>query len=1114
MAWNFLGRSEAIRRLLTPLRPPADVSGFDPAYYLRENPDVGLSGIDPLYHYIRYGRAEGRLPSADMRQRSTLHIRHLCDPYLDEGAPTTFDPTFCVSVLTPSFNTEPRFLRQLFQTLRNQRYSNWEWVVVDDASTYAPTITALRSLAAADPRVRLTLNTSNLGISGATNAALAAAAGSYVALVDHDDLLSRDAFLTIYQDWKNNPATQLYYTDECKLNDLDELEQFWPKPDWSPVYLENTMSLGHLAVYATQFLRELGGFRPEYDGTQDFDLALRASLHNPRVRHLPIFAYLWRMIPGSAASGLGEKHYAIERQRRAVLDYARHRASNAEVGPGWEAGYWRIKYPLPSPPPLLSYVIAAGGGSRIVRNKPIDLVINCIRSFEQRAFYPNCEYIVVHGGNLTQAQVRQLKAIPAVVLVENVQPAFNFSQTVNLGVTRARGQYVCLLNDDVEAITNGGGAELVGYLAVNSNVGAIGPLCLYENGNIQQNGVVLLTAVGPAHSGYNRPRTFGAQNQILHCRREAFCIGAAVMFVKKAVYEEVGGFSEDLPLNYNDVEFCQRLREHGYSCVVDPAIEVYHYESTTQRGMSMVEQEVLFLKHPNLSDPYFSKWFDSGNPNFLLDLRSPEKRTLNFGSWFDRYMGRRAGVLVPTTNRQRLSVCVCVQDQPRRRLEDMYKSILMQSYPNKELVILDNGSSSPETLEWLRSAERAGAAKVLRATTSLSPAETRRRLLHNATGDIFVAMNADDFICADALQILACAIEKNPAAKVFYSDEYEADRNSVRQSPFFKPDFDPVMVMNFCYPSGLLAIDAAFLSQVAAPSGGYASLSHDYYPLLLAALAAAPPIHVRELLYARRNGPNWKPASASQRAALTWFLAEQALDQALSVEPNPLALGAGTWKLTARKSLPNVEILDAQDVWGEPASLAALITVASKPGVEWLAILLSPHDQSAIRELSAVGWLDPRILAVSGLLTDQSGALIRWSGGLFLPGGRLTDPYAGKLFADGGHHGQLWCQRAIDVPAPVNVLIRAEALLEAAARLPDAAGADELMPMLGLLAHETGRIIAATPHLRDVLPPASFVLPPLDRHGLVLGAAALEPGSRWYDGRLSVDPGYGLWDLA
>ncbi len=1114
MAWNLLSRSEKVRRIVTPLRPAADINAFDPAYYLRENPDVALSGVDPLYHYIRYGRVEGRLPSAEVRQRSTLQLKDLCDPYSDEQAPTASDDAFRISVLTPTFNTDSRYLRQLLQTLRNQQFENWEWVVVDDASTHTPTIATLRKLAAADRRVRLILNTANLGISGATNVALAAATGNYVALVDHDDLIARDAFLEIYKDWKANPTAQIYYTDECKLNEHNELEQFWPKPDWSPFYLENTMYMGHLTVYERSFLRELGGFRSEFDGTQDFDLALRASLKNPRVRHLPIFAYLWRVIPGSAAAGLEEKGYAIERQRRAVLDYARHKAADAEVGPGWEAGYWRIKYPLPSPPPLLSYVIPAGGGSRVVRGKRIDLIINCIHSFEARAFYPNREYVVVHSGNLNEYQLGQLQAIPTVTLVENVQREFNFSQTINLGAARARGQYLCLLNDDVEAITRGGGKELVGYLARNSNVGAIGPLCLYHNEKIQQNGVVLLTAVGPAHSGFNRPRTFGGANQQLHCRREVFAIGAAVMLIKKSVFETVGGFSEDMPLNYNDVEFCQRLREHGYSCVVDPAIEVYHYESATQHGMSIVEQEFLFLKHPKLSDPYFSKWFDAGDPNFCLDLRPPARRGLNFGALFDRYLARRAAALTPAGNRYRFSICVCVKDQPRRFLDDMYKSVLMQSYRNRELIILDNGASSPETLEWLRGAKRAGVAKIIRADATLSTGEARRKLLENVTGDFFVAINADDFISADALQIMAYVIENNPTANVFYADEYECDSKSVRKSPFFKPDFDPVMLMTCCYPAGLMAVEATFLREISVRSDECGSWSHDYQPLLAAIMAGAQPVHVRELLYARRGGPDWIEAAECQRSALTCFLRERGLDQTLSIEPNGLEGAAGGWKLTASKPLSNVQILDAQQIWRAPTSLGDLVTIANRAGVEWLAILLSPRDPHPLLELSAVGWLDPRIAAVSGVLTDGAGRVVRWSGGLFLPGGRLFDPYAGKPLSDGGHHGLLCCQRAIDVPAPVNVLIRAKALVQAAALTPEGAGSDCLMVMLGLLAHEGGDIIAVTPHLRDVLPPGALALPPIDRHGLLLGAAAVERGSRWYDGRLGTDPAFGVLGLA
>jgi glycosyltransferase involved in cell wall biosynthesis len=1118
MAWDLLGRSELVRRLVTPLRLAPDIYEFDPVYYLNENPGVAASGVDPLYHYMHYGRDEGRLPNAAARGSATFRLIELCNPCADEGGVSLSDPAFRISVLTPSFNTEPRYLRELFQTLRNQQYGNWEWVVADDGSTYAPTIATLRELAAADNRVRLLLNPTNGGISAATNVALATATGTHAALVDHDDLISRDAFLQIYKDWKSAPTTQLYYTDECKLNSDGRLEQFWAKPDWSPACLENTMCIGHLAVYEMSFLCELCGFRSKFDGTQDFDLALRASLRKPKVRHLPVFAYLWRMIPGSAASNLNAKHYAFDRQRQAVLDYARRKNADADVVPGWEPGYWRIKYPLPSPPPLLSYVIPAGGGSRTVRGKRIDLILNCIRSFEECRFYPNREYVVVHSGNLTEDQLRQLRATPGVFLVKNEAPVFNFSQALNLGVAHSRGDFLCLLNDDVEAITKHGGEELVSYLVVNDNVGAIGPLCLYEDGTTQQNGIVLLRAFGPSHSGVRRSRNFGGHLHNLHCRRETFCVGAAVMFVKKSVYEAVGGFSEELPLNYNDVDFCLKLDRHSYTRVVDPGVEVYHYESTTQRGMSMVEQELLFLKHPDMSDHYFSKWFDPADPNFRLNLHQ-RKADIPFGGWFDRQVARRAAAYVPT-GRPKLSVGVSVRDHRRQYLDQMYKSVVMQSYQNKELVIIDHGSSNPETQAWLRGVARANVAKIIRIDANATLIDLTKRLLHGVAGDFFVALDADDFISVDALQILAYAIENNSAAKVFYSDEYQADMNSVRASPYFKPDFDPVLLTNCCYPAYLMAVETQLLRKICADAEVGVGDSSNI--LLHTLISGEKPLHVRELLYAWRTNEGAGISAAirsklgnakSAHSTLGRFLRERGLEDMLSVEPNSFDGSAGTSRLMARKPLPSVRILDARTVWGETEiGVAGLVAAAKEPGVDWLAILLSPRDPRALLELSAVGWLDPRIVAVSGLLTEPDGPIVRWSGGLFLPGGRLFEPYAGKAFADGGYHGQLWCQRCVDVPAPVNVLIRATSLVQAAARMPASAGADGLMVMLGLIAHEHGNFVAVTPHLRDVHPPASIAMPPMDRHGVALGTRALERGSRWYDGRLGIDPPYSLWD--
>jgi GT2 family glycosyltransferase len=1052
------------------------------------------------------------------RERFAIDLKDLCNPYADEHGVATSDDAFRLSVLTPTFNTNPSYLRELFHTLVNQQYGNWEWVLVDDGSLHAPTIATLRELAAADQRVRLILNPRNLGISEATNAALAAATGTHAALVDHDDLLSRDAFLEIYRAWQSDPDTQLYYTDECKLNNDGTLDEFWPKPDWSPAYLENTMCIGHLAVYEMRFIRDLGGFRSEFDGAQDYDLALRASLQNPRVRHLPIFAYIWRVIAGSAALTLDAKHYAIDRQRRAVLDYARRKATEAEVVAGAELGHWRINYPLASPQPLLSYVIPAGGGSRTVRGRPIDLVLNCIRSLEASSFYPNREYIVVHGGNLSTEQMRRLQEFPGVVLVHNPAPAFNFSATLNIGVAHARGEFLCLLNDDVEAITTRGGEELVSYLAINPQVGAIGPLCLLEDGRIQQNGIVLLSAFGPAHAAARRPREFGGHKGILRCRREVFCVGAAIMFIRRSVYDAVGGFSEDLPLNYNDVDFGLKLRKLGYSCVVDPSIEVYHYESTTQGGMTLVEQERLFLKHPTMSDPYFSRWFDPGDASFRLNLRQRHERALNFGSWFDRHLAHRAAVLVPA-ERVRFCVVVVIKDHPPRVLKDMYRSVVMQTYRNKELVIISEGPPAAEIMDWVDAVRREALTKIVPVDAMEDGAGRTAKLLDSIVGDFIVAVDANDLMSVDALQMLAVAIENNPSKKLFYSDTYKSDMNYDRMSPFFKPDFDPILLTNCGYTNHMLAVDTAFLRAME-PTGSGRPVGYDPDDVIMRAFAQGEePVHVRELLYASRVRPATTPVAGRfagdplRRNIWTRFLEQRGLDHALAIEPNTLSSNASLWRLVARKPLPHVKVVDACEIWGEnKAGIPGLVAAASAPGVDWLAVLLSPRDPKALLALSAVGWLDPRVTAVCGVLTDQSGRLVRWSGGVFLPGGRPFDPYADQPFSQGGHNSLLWCQRCIDVPGPVNLLIRARSLKSAASRLPPDSGADALMSMLGLAAHENGDFIAVTPHLRHAHPEASMVVPPVDRQGLLFNNTALAGGSRWYDARLGSDPPYALWD--
>ena len=244
--------------------------GFDREFYVIQYPDVAEAGADPLDHYLRHGRQEGRAPSRKALATTILEVRptdlesdplrlgDLCDPHHDEPGPKLSDGAFLVTVLTPAFNTDPRYIRELYQALVNQRYSNWEWVVVDDGSSRTHSIAIWRDLARRDPRVRFFANPVNLGISGASNIEGLPRARNARRFSRPRRSRVLDAFHAVYEAWKQNPNTQLFYTDECKLLPDGRVSEPWPKPDWSPAYLENTMCVAHLSVYELNFLRQLG----------------------------------------------------------------------------------------------------------------------------------------------------------------------------------------------------------------------------------------------------------------------------------------------------------------------------------------------------------------------------------------------------------------------------------------------------------------------------------------------------------------------------------------------------------------------------------------------------------------------------------------------------------------------------------------------------------------------------------------------------------------------------------------------------------------------------------------------------------------------------------------
>ncbi|WP_158744562.1 glycosyltransferase [Acidisphaera sp. L21] len=1091
---------------------------FDSACYLDENLDVAAAGLNPVLHWITNGRREGRKSPIGLRSSLGLELRHFCNLHAVELPIYTPQEGFKVSVVTPTFDTEPRYLRELFRSLLNQDYSGWEWIIADDGSSRADTIRVLHEIARQDPRVHLILQSRNGGISAATNTAIAQASGDYIAFVDHDDLLARNALSLVWRAWQADPGIRIFYTDECKLSMDGNIVGVTLKADYSPTLLESTMYVNHLGVYERALVEQIGGCRSPFDGTQDYDMVLRAFAVTDRVRHVDGIAYLWRAIPGSAAVAVSSKGYAVSRQHDALLERAQALNPQATVSPGFAPGYWRTNYPIRSEAPLVSYVIPTAGTTKSVRGHALSLVTHCIASMERTAFSQNCEYIVVYNKDLSDEQLAELNANPRVTLVANKSVAFNFSQTVNLGARHARGDYVCLLNDDVEAITESGGDEMVGFMEAHPGVGAMGPLCLFEDGRVQHNGVVLLEQ-GPSHYGIGQPPSFGGNGEVLHLRREVVAVTGAMLLVPRTVWEALGGFEESLPLNYNDVDFCFRLRKRGLSCVMDPGIAFFHFESATKIGTYKCEKEWLVAQHGTLRDPYFNRGFDQRSPHLQVARPglavSRAEDPIGFEYWLDDHMAERIARLRPGGPLQDLPVLtvgVVICNQARPVLEEMYQSVMMQTYDSKELVLIDAGSSNPETLKWLQDKQVEKRATILRTAAQRDGNAARRAMLDAATGDFVVPIGAEDFISVDALQVMACYVKANPDRKLFYSDSYSVDERSQKSAPFFRPDFDPVLLTNSCNASQLIAVERDLLLRIDGFDDDRAAGSLVWDLIARAFAAGEEPVHVRELLYARRL-TGQPPAAAlqevaSQRFVLERLLVTKGLAGVLWVASNPLFADPGQWRLEAMLPIEGIEVLDARVIWaGSDDEACNHLRAAVGTGQPWIAILLQPESSvDSLLHLSGPARLDSRVAAVSGLLLDRSGERIAWSGGLFTRDGGLLDPYAGAPLSDAGYHGQLYCQRCIDVPAPADLLVRADMLARALSKAGKAMGLDALLVHLALEIHAASQFAVVTPHLRAHRPSAWTLSLPLDRQGLVARAVS-PPISRWY-GRLSPELPY------
>ena len=523
-----------------------------------------------------------------------------------------------ISVVMPVYNPTEGLLAKTIQSVLDQIYPHWELCIADDASTLPHVREVIERFASKEPRIRVTYRQANGHICEATNTALDLASGEFVALFDHDDLLAPTALYEVAAEVDAHPGSQLIYSDEDKIDVEDRRFDPYFKPDWNPDLNHGQNYTSHLSVYRTELVRSLGGFRKGYEGSQDWDLVLRATERIPAesIRHIPKLLYHWRAAPGSTALQLAEKSYPVEAARMALEDHFRRLGEKVELLPV-PGDHWRIRYPVPSPAPLVSLVIPTRNAAALVRQ--------ALKSILEKTDYPNFEVIIVDNNSDDPESTAYLGGLasgpdPRIRVLPFGAP-FNYSAINNFAVRESHGEIVGLLNNDIEVINRDWLSEMVSQ-AVRPGIGAVGAMLYYPLNTVQHAGVILGLGGVAGHPFKEFPRGDHGQKNRLRLVKNYSAVTAACLVIRKDRFLAVGGFNEkELPIAFNDVDLCCKLISAGYRNLWTPHAEFYHHESATRGVDDTPEKKARFQSEIDymmntwgpllMSDPAY-------NPNLTL----------------------------------------------------------------------------------------------------------------------------------------------------------------------------------------------------------------------------------------------------------------------------------------------------------------------------------------------------------------------------------------------------------------------------------------------------------------------------------------------------------------
>jgi GT2 family glycosyltransferase len=526
-----------------------------------------------------------------------------------------FDRDITFSIIVPLYNTPETLLKEMIDSVVNQTYAKWELCLADgsdDEHTYVGKY--VNKLAKSDKRIKYEKLEKNGGISENTNACIDMSTGDYIALFDHDDLLHPSA-LYEYMKVICEKDADFIYCDEDKFNELGK-GFFDPhfKPDFAPDNLRSNNYICHFTVFSRELYNQVGGFRKEFDGSQDHDIILRLTEKAKSIVHVPKVLYHWRVSAASVASDPYAKPYTIQAGINAVSEHLERVGLKGTVEScSFHPNFYRIRYDIIGEP-LISILIPNYNNA--------DILKTCIDSIRNKSTYKNYEIIIIEN-NSNEETFRYydtLRDDPRIkVVVYHPEGGFNYSAINNFGEKYANGEYLLLLNNDVEIITEDWMEEMLMFCQ-RDDVGAVGAKLYYPDDTIQHAGVILGIGgvAGHSHKYFGR-NELGYFSRARYQQDLSACTAACLM-IRRSLFNEIGGFDETLAVAFNDIDLCMKIREKGYLIVFTPYAELYHYESKSRGTEDSPEKVARFNGEVQR---FFGKWkskLDEGDPYYNPNL--------------------------------------------------------------------------------------------------------------------------------------------------------------------------------------------------------------------------------------------------------------------------------------------------------------------------------------------------------------------------------------------------------------------------------------------------------------------------------------------------------------